>query len=108
MSHQRKSWDVSPYLLLTLSTLFWSANWVVGRAIRNDVPPIALSFWRWVIASGILLPFAWKHLVREWPTIRAHWKILTPLGMLGTGLYNVLAYWGLQYTTAINGVILNS
>ena len=46
------------YLLLTLTVLFWSGNWVVGRWIRGDVPPIALSFWRWVIAFLCLLPWA--------------------------------------------------
>ena len=49
---------LSPYLLLTLSALFWSGNFIVGRAIREDIPPIGLNFWRWVIAFAILLPFA--------------------------------------------------
>lgn len=46
---------ISPYLLLTLTSLFWAGNWVIGRAIRHDVPPIALAFWRWVVAL-LLLP----------------------------------------------------
>jgi len=102
------SWRISPYLLLSLTALFWAGNWVIGRAIHSDVPPIALAFWRWFIASVVLLPFAWAHIVREWSIIRANWRILTLLAILGTGLYNALAYWGLQYTTATNGVLLNS
>ena len=39
-----------PYLLLTLTSLFWAGNFVVGRAIRADVPPLSLAFWRWTIA----------------------------------------------------------
>jgi len=46
---------LSPYLLLTLTALFWAGNWIIGRAIRHDVPPIALAFWRWMVAFGILL-----------------------------------------------------
>jgi len=46
--------------------------------------------------------------MRDWPIIESHWRILILLATIGTGLYNGLAYWGLQYTTATNGVLLNS
>lgn len=99
---------VSPYLLLTLTVLFWSGNWVVGRGIREDVPPIALSFWRWVIAFILLLPLAWPHLKAQWPQVLRHWGILTLLGISGGACHNALTYTGLVYTTAINGVLLGS
>ncbi|MBI3526436.1 MAG: DMT family transporter [Betaproteobacteria bacterium] len=67
----------SPYLLLTLTSLFWAANWVVGRAMRNDMPPIAMGFWRWAIALLILLPFAAPELRRKWHVVRANWPTLT-------------------------------
>ena len=41
--------------LLTLSALSWSSNMVLGRAIRGDIAPLTLSFWRWAIA-GLLVP----------------------------------------------------
>jgi drug/metabolite transporter (DMT)-like permease len=97
-----------PVLLLSLTTLFWAGNWIVGRAFRDDVPPIALSFWRWMVALACVLPLAWRELVAHDALIRRHWKILVFLGALGTALYNALTYIGLQYTTATNGVLLNS
>ena len=96
------------YLLLTLTVLFWSGNWVVGRWIRDDVPPIALSFWRWVIAFACLLPWAWPHLRRDWPQLREHWKVLALLGMFGGACHNALTYTGVANTTATNGVLLAS
>ena len=33
---------LSPYLLLTLANLFWAGNWIVGRAFRGELPPVAL------------------------------------------------------------------
>ncbi|KAF0166280.1 MAG: hypothetical protein FD157_899 [Rhodocyclaceae bacterium] len=99
---------VSPYLLLTLTNLFWAGNWIISRAFRGELPPIALSFWRWVVALLCLLPFAWPHVRRDWPQLRAAWPWLLLFGALGTGGYNVLVYGGLQYTTAINGTLLNS
>lgn len=98
----------SPYLLLSLTAFFWSANWVIGRATVGQVPPVALAYWRWVLAVLFMLPFAWPHLKRDWPAIKRHWKVLAGLGVLGTGYHNLFSYLGLQYTTATNGVMLNS
>lgn len=100
--------QASPWLLLTLANLFWAGNWVISRAFRIELPPVGLSFWRWVVALLCLLPIALPHLRREWPQLRAAWPWLLFFGALGTGGYNVLVYAGLQYTTAINGTLLNS
>lgn len=97
-----------PYLLLVLTTLFWSGNMVLGRAIRGDVPPLSLAFWRWVIALTLTLPFALPHLRTQWPLLRQGWRSVLVLGLLGVGSYNTLAYIALQYTAATNAVLLNS
>jgi drug/metabolite transporter (DMT)-like permease len=99
---------VSPYLLLTFTPLFWSVNWIVGRGLHHDVPPMAMTFFRWFFALLILAPFALPHVRRDWPTIWRHWKTMVLLGAIGVGTHNALAYLGLNYTTATNGVILNS
>ena len=99
---------VSPYLLLTLANLFWAGNWVISRAFRGELPPVALSFWRWVVALLCLLTISLPHVRRDWPQLRAAWPWLLFFGALGTGGYNVLVYGGLQHTTAINGTLLNS
>ena len=98
----------SPYLLLALANLFWAGNWIVGRAFRADVPPVALSFWRWAIALALILPLAWPHLRADWPRLKAAWRWMLPFGLLSTACYNALCYVGLQYTTVINGLLLNS
>jgi drug/metabolite transporter (DMT)-like permease len=97
-----------PYLLLVLTTLFWSGNMVLGRAIRDQVPPLSLAFWRWAIALALVLPLALPHLRAQWPLLRAGWQAVVVLGLLGVGGYNTLAYVGLQYTPATNAVLLNS
>jgi drug/metabolite transporter (DMT)-like permease len=98
----------SPYLLLSLTSFFWSLNWVIGRAIVGHVTPLTLTFIRWVVAVAVMLPFAWPEIRAHRSAIRRHWKTLVWLGFWGTGLHNLFAYVGLQYTTATNGVILNS
>ena len=99
---------MSPYLLLSLTALFWSLNWVIGRAIAGHVTPFALTYIRWIVALALMLPFAWKAIHAHRDVIRRDWKKIVWLGFWGTGLHNVFAYAGLQYTTATNGVILNS
>jgi drug/metabolite transporter (DMT)-like permease len=97
-----------PYLLLSLTSLFWAGNTILGRFIAGHVPPVTLAFIRWSGAFAILLPFAWRHLVRDWPAIRAHAGILALIAFTGFSVYNTMAYYGLQYTTAINGLLLQS
>ena len=98
----------SPYLLLTLTPMFWASNWIVGRGLAGEIPPMALTFYRWLFAIAMLAPFALPRVRRDWPRIRASWRILLVLGAAGVGTHNALAYLGLNYTTATNGVILNS
>jgi drug/metabolite transporter (DMT)-like permease len=94
------------YLLACLTYLMWSLNIVFGRYIAHDVPPITLGMLRWAIAGLILLPFTWSHLRRDWPAIKTHIPILCLLGLTGTTGYAIPSYWGLQYTLAINGLLI--
>jgi len=97
-----------PYLLLPLSPLFWSGNFILGRAVRTALPPVGLAFWRWLVASLLISVAAWPHVKRDLPVIRQHWKIIGLLSMLGVAAFNVLAYTGLRFTTAMNGVLMQS
>ena len=97
-----------PYLLLLLAILFWSGNFILGRAVRLEVPPVGLAFWRWLGGSLIIFGFAWPHLKRDWPVILRHWKIILLLSILGVATFNTLVYTGLQYTTAINALLMQS
>ena len=104
----RGRFHASPYLLLSLTPLFWACNWVIGRALHHDIPPMGMTFFRWLFAIAILAPFALTHVRRDLPLVRRHWPILLALGAIGIGTHNALAYLGLNFTTATNGVILNS
>jgi drug/metabolite transporter (DMT)-like permease len=104
----RRSLFDRPYLLLSLTSLFWAVNIVLGRFIAGTLPPVALSQIRWTGAGLIALPFAWRHAKADWPIIRANLGILLLLSLTGIAIYNTLAYHGLEYTTAINGLLMQS
>lgn len=97
-----------PYLLLSLTSLFWAGNAVVGRYAAGRVPPITLSFLRWTIAFLIILPIAWPHLRRDATAIRARLPLMILMSVLGIGAFNTLQYISLQYTTALNVLLLQS
>jgi drug/metabolite transporter (DMT)-like permease len=97
-----------PWLLLTLATLFWGGNFVLGRAMRGHVPPLALSFWRWVGAFLLLVPFTWRGLWAQRRLLAGAWFIILVLGIAGVGNFNTFLYIGLRDTTATNAVLLNA
>lgn len=97
-----------PYLLLSLTSLAWAGNFIAGRAVAGIVPPIAFAQIRWTGAALLVLPLAWPHLKKDWPAIRASWPVLLVLSATGIGMFNTFAYVGLQYTTAVNGALMQS
>jgi drug/metabolite transporter (DMT)-like permease len=97
-----------PYLLLSITALFWAGNAVVGRFAAGHIPPVTLAFLRWSIAFLIILPFAWKHLARDWSAIRGHLGTMILLSLTGVGIFTSLQYWALEYTQALNTLLLQS
>ncbi|HUZ72285.1 MAG TPA: DMT family transporter [Stellaceae bacterium] len=97
-----------PYLLLAGSQLCWAGNWVVGRAVRAEIPPLALAFWRWTIAALVLAPFALPRLRNEGATLRRSWVVLVLIGVSGAGFFQAMIYIGLRYTEALNSTMMYS
>src|SRR5205809_7039040 len=90
-----------PYLLLSITAWCWAGNAIVGRLAAGHITPATLSFLRWSIAFVILLPFAWKHLRRDWRAIRARLGTMIVLSVTGIGAFNTLQYWALDQTQAL-------
>ena len=97
-----------PYVLLIIATMIWGGNFVIGRAISDQVPPLTLAFLRWVVAVAIFLPLAWKEIIANKQEIKKHWKALLLMALTGIAAFNTLVYVGLHYTTSINASLLNT
>ncbi len=97
-----------PYLLLSITALCWAGNAIVGRLAAGHIPPVTLSFLRWSLAFLIVLPIAWKHLKRDWAAIRGKLGTMIVLSITGIGVFNTLQYWALEYTQALNTLLLQS
>jgi drug/metabolite transporter (DMT)-like permease len=97
-----------PYVLLSIAAACWAGNAIVGRLAAGHIPPVTLAFLRWGLGFLIILPVSWRHLKRDWPAIRAKLGLMTFLSVIGIAGFNTLQYWALEYTQALNTLLLQS
>jgi len=99
---------LASYALLALAVLCWAGNFIAGRWLRFEAPPVALTLCRWSVALAVLAPFTVSHLRGRWALIRGSWKVLCLLALFATVLQHIPIYWGLRETTATNAALLNA
>jgi drug/metabolite transporter (DMT)-like permease len=94
------------WLVLLATLLLWSGNWIVARAVRDEISPGLATVGRLIVVLAILLPFAWPGLRRKLPLLgRRDWLVLAALGLTGGGPHLGLQWLGLHYTTAASGIL---
>jgi drug/metabolite transporter (DMT)-like permease len=94
------------WLVLIATLLLWSGNWIVARAVREDIAPGIATAGRLLIVLALLLPFAFQGLRTKWVHLgRRDWKTLIALGFTGGGLHLALQWLGLHFTTATSGIL---
>ena len=94
------------WLVLLVTLVLWSGNWIVARAVREDISPGVATVFREAIVIAVLLPFAWFGLKTKLPRLsRRDWTIIALLGLAGGGPHLALQWLGLHYTTAASGVL---
>ena len=102
------SQDISGILLALIAVIVWGGNFVIARGVSNQISPISLAFYRWSLATIILLPIAWKQFRTELPIIRLHIPNLLFAALFGISLFNTLVYVAGHYTTAINLALIGT
>ena len=94
------------WLVLFATLLLWSGNWIVARAVREEIAPGTATVGRLLVVLAVLLPFTLGSLRRKLPAVsRRDWRILAALGFAGGGLHLALQWLGLHYTTATSGIL---
>lgn len=99
---------LTPYLITAIAPLCWAGDLVLARSMAGTIPPFTLVFWRWALASLILLPFAWKSMIKDWSRIKHSWGFLSVLSVLGISGFISLLYIGMHTSTPINGAIIQT
>ncbi len=97
------------YFLLILTTIFWSGNFIVGKAASiYEIPPFSLNFYRWFFAGLILMPFTIKELINKKNYIFSNLGFFIILGITSITIFNSIVYYSLYYTQVISGVLMIS
>jgi len=96
-----------PYLLLSLTSLFWPVTSCWPRHVADHVPPITLTTIRWFGVFLILLPFAWPQSCARLAGAAPHLPLMLFLSAIGL-LQQRDFLWALQYTQALNALLIQS
>ena len=99
---------ISPYFLLSMTSLFWSLNLIIGKVLAGAVPPATLSFFRWLPAFFFFAIFYGKNLRDGYQVLRAHPLLVLALGATGYSLNSITVYEAVAHSTTINISFINA
>lgn len=94
--------------LALLAVIIWSGNFTIARGIFRQIPPVSLAFYRWSLATLIILPFAWRAFRKEWPIVKQQGQYLFWVSLTGIAIFNTFVYIGAHYTSAINLALIGT
>ena len=95
-------------LFAVLATIIWSGNFIVARGVIKDIPPISLAFYRWLMGTIIITPFALKQFKKEKAIVVANWKSIFWISLFGITIYNTLIYVAARSLPAIDLALIGT
>ena len=96
-------------ILLIASSFFWSGNFFSGKiAFLSELSPFKLSFFRWILALLILLPFTYAQIIKDLEYYKKNILLMTIISILGVTIFNSFTYISLQTTMVINSTLMAS
>lgn len=94
--------------LALLAVVLWSGNFIVARGLNKTVPPVSLAFFRWLMATILLLPLAARSVAQQRALFLPHWRHLCLAALTGVSIFNTLIYVAGKYTTATNMALIGT
>jgi len=96
-------------ILLVASSFFWSGNFFAGKVAHlTELSPFKLSFFRWLLALLILLPFTYTQIIKDFDYYRKNLLLMTLISILGVTIFNSFTYISLKTTMVINSTLMAS
>ena len=84
-------------------------NFIIGKfAYLFEVPPLSLNFLRWALVWVLLFPFTYKEIFSNIRLIKKNIIYLTILAITSVSAFNSLVYLSLNYTQAIDTILMIS
>lgn len=94
--------------LAVLATIIWSGNFVISRAVNQQIPPVSLAFYRWTLATILIAPLAYQKFKQQKQIVFQNWKYLFWVSLSGIALFNTCVYVAGHYTSAINMALIGT
>jgi len=94
--------QISGILFAIGATIIWSGNFIIARGVHDAIPPVTLSFLRWLTAFSVIAPFSFKYFCKDFTAIKQNYKYILLTSFLGITLFNTLIYIAGHSTEAIN------
>jgi drug/metabolite transporter (DMT)-like permease len=98
----------SPYVLLLIATCLWGGNFVVGKALVTQLPPITLAALRWLVAFVMVVLMFGRSYRTHREVLLQHWKTVIFLAVTGVTGFNTLTYIAVQHISSINASLMNA
>jgi len=106
--HHHRQQIITGVSLAVLATIIWSGNFIIARGVIKDIPPVTLAFYRWLTATIIIAPFAWKYFFTEIKIIKERFWFFFLAAVTGVSMFNTFVYVAGHYSSAINMAILGT
>jgi len=103
-----KNKSITGVCLAVLATIIWSGNFIVARGIYKEIPPVSLAFYRWLTASMVIAPFAYKSFRSERAALKMNWNYLFWVALTGIAVFNTFVYIAGHYTSAVNLALIGT
>ena len=94
--------------LAVLATMIWAGNFVISKGVSQLISPITLAFFRWTLASIIIIPIAWSSYKKEKQYIKENIRYLFWVSLSGIALFNTCIYVSGHFTSAINMALIGT
>ncbi|MBB6633387.1 DMT family transporter [Cohnella thailandensis] len=96
------------YLTLTLSAIFWGANFNAGKIAVEVMSPTQVAAWRFIIAGLVILVLYWIKERPAWSSIKPYAWIYLLMGLIGIFLMNIFLFKGLAATSPIHTSLITA
>ena len=104
--NESKSEILKGIALVNIATFAWATNIILGRYLRNEIGPLTLTAARYIIAS-IIFALLLRGLPERERRPGKDILLLSAMALTGVVLFAPILYFGLKFTTAVNGTLIN-
>jgi drug/metabolite transporter (DMT)-like permease len=92
---------------MVFAMVFWGGSFIASKIALPEIPPMTLTFYRFLIATAVIFPYMWVKDEQKIP-LKEDVPLLFGLGLLGISGFFACMFTSLLYTSAANSSTINA